>query len=143
VTQAALRLTPTDRDAKPDNDAAQLRAEHQRIRQAAQAAHGKLRTKLPGPKSKAGQALDARIAAALATRGRPWCDAMLAWRAEDWTRDPGGLSWSCEQVWSARSLEYAARAMAGQRAPPWCEAAPNPKAQPEDRRPASREVASW
>ena len=89
------------------DDHARVRAGHERARAEALHQHGRPRTKLPSPTSKAGKALDARLRKALDTHGADVCLGIVGWQAQRWAEDPGQLAWSTEAVWSPKSVAFA------------------------------------
>jgi hypothetical protein len=107
--QTGLGLADTP---KPDA-VAELLAEHDRLRRAAQVRHGKQATPLPGRSSKAGQALRDRLAAAVQAHGVEVCRKIIEHRGREWLADVGQLAWSVEQPWSPKSIEHTIKSMAG------------------------------
>jgi hypothetical protein len=107
-------------EAPEADDVGQLLADHERLRQAAQRAHGLRETPLPSPTSGDGRSLRLRLRKAVETHGPEACRRALERRAAEWVEDPGALSrWSTDSMWSPKSLAVSLGASAnGKRAGP-------------------------
>jgi len=84
----------------------ELWALHERLRMDALAHHGKPRTKLAKPGSKAARALEHRIRERFDEYGLERCRAVLHARAEEWRRQLSQLGRAPVQTWSDRGFEY-------------------------------------
>jgi hypothetical protein len=100
----------------PEADAvAELLAEHERLRRAAQRAHGLRVTALPSPSSGDGHSLRLRLRKAVTAHGPEVCRRALEYRGREWAEDPGALArWSTDSMWSPKSLAASIPASAGQ-----------------------------
>jgi hypothetical protein len=115
--QTALAIgDPPESDAVTD-----LLALHQRLRRAAQKAHGQRETWLPSPTSDTGRSLRLRLRKAVDEHGADACRRALEWQASGagndsaWARDPGSLArWSTDSMWSPKSLAVSIPRSAGQ-----------------------------
>jgi hypothetical protein len=98
--------TALDIGEAPEADVVgQLLADHERLRQAAQRAHGLRETPLPSPTSGDGRSLRLRLRKAVGAHGPDACRRALEYRAAEWVEDPGALSrWSTDSMWSPKSL---------------------------------------
>jgi hypothetical protein len=100
----------------PETDAeTELLAEHERLRRAAQRAHGLRETALPSPTSGDGHSLRLRLRKAVKAHGPEVCRRALEYRGREWAEDPGALArWSTDSMWSPKSLATSIPASAGQ-----------------------------
>jgi hypothetical protein len=102
-------------DAPEPDAVAELLAEHERLRQAAQRAHGMRETALPSPSSGDGHSLRLRLRKAVDAHGAEVCRRALGYRGREWAEDPGALArWSTDSMWSPKSLATSIPASAGQ-----------------------------
>lgn len=109
--QAALDIP----DAPEPDAIAELLADHERLRNAAQAAHGQRQTALPSPTSDTGRSLRLRLRKAVDEHGLEVCRRALEHRAREWAEDPGALArWSTDSMWSPKSLAVSISQSAGQ-----------------------------